>query len=72
MGIRYEHTSFGPGSLVRFKDLKSHSWTYAIYRGVEKHEGRSVAYQFSDYPLGEITRWLGYWPKYMETAVTSP
>ncbi len=42
--MKFLATSFGPGSFVRFKSLKSHNWHYAIYRGVEKNEGRSVAY----------------------------
>lgn len=71
MSVQFKPTSFGPGSLVRFKDRKSYNWTYGIYRGVEKHEGRAVAYEFSDTPLGPITRWLMYWPKFMETAVTA-
>ena len=72
MSVRYEATSFGVGSLVRFKSRKSYNWEHGIYRGVEKHEGRAVAYLFSDYPLGPITRWLMYWPAFIECAVTAP
>lgn len=72
MSVRYERTSFGIGTLVRFKDRKSYAWTHAIYRGTETNdEGRVYAYIFSDYPLGPITRWLGYWPEFMECAVTA-
>ena len=69
MTVKFISTSFGPGSFVRFKSLKSHRWEHAIYRGVSKHDGRSVGYEFSDTPLGPITRWLGYWPEFMECAV---
>lgn len=72
MRVRYEKTSFGEGSLVRFKHRKSYNWEYGIYRGVEKHEGRAFAYTFSDYPLGPITRWMMIWPDFIECAVTSP
>jgi hypothetical protein len=68
---KFENTSFGPGSFVRFKGMKSHPWTYATYRGVEDREDRPGAYVFSVYPLGPITRWLMYWPEFMETAVGS-
>lgn len=70
MTVPFKSTSFGPGSMTRFKSLKSHRWEYAIYRGVEKVDGRAVAYTFSDYPLGPITRWLGYWPEFIECAIT--
>lgn len=70
MAVKFINTSFGPGSFVRFKSVKSHRWEYGIYRGLRKHEGRSVAYEFSETPLGPITRWLGYWPEFMECAVT--
>ena len=69
MSVQFRATSFGPGTLVRFKDLKSHRWDYGIYRGVSKHEGRTVGYEFSNLPLGPITRWLGYWPDFIEAAV---
>jgi hypothetical protein len=71
VSVRWESTSFGPGNVVRFKSVKSHKWTYAIYRGTSTLGGRTLGYEFSDYPLGPITRWLGYWPEFIETAVTS-
>lgn len=70
--LTFVETSFGPGTLVRFKDRKSHRWTYGIYRGTHKYEGRTVGYQFSDLPIGPITRWLGYWPEFIEAAVPAP
>ena len=64
MTVKFQNTSFGPGSFVRFKELKSHRWEYAIYRGTEDR-----AYQFSDTPLGPITRWMHVWPTIIECAV---
>lgn len=68
--VKFRQTSFGPGALVRFKDVPSHRWTYGIYRGVRKVDGHPVAYEFSETPLGPATRWLAYWPKFIECAVT--
>ena len=70
-GFRFEVTSFGPGSFVRFKSMKSHRWNYAIYRGVSREGVGAVGYEFSRTPLGPMTLWLGYWPDFVETAVTS-
>jgi hypothetical protein len=70
MMMRFESTSFGVGSLVRFKSRESWPWQHGIYRGVEEREGCSVAYLFSDTPLGPVTRRLTYWPEFIETAVT--
>lgn len=70
-GVKFIKTSFGPGSFVRFKSLKSHRWEYGIYRGTTTHNGRTVGYEFSETPLGPITKWLGYWPGFIECAVTS-
>lgn len=68
-GMRFEATSFGPGAFVRFRDVKSHAWTYATYRGTEKSERGVRFFQFSDHPLGPITRLLTYWPRFIECAV---
>lgn len=70
-GIKWVKTSFDVGSMVRFKEVKSHSWSYGIYRGVTKHEGRSAGYEFSYEPLGPTVIWLGYWPKYVEVATVN-
>lgn len=69
-GFRFEATSFGPGSFVRFKIMKSHRWDYAIYRGTNENGGHPLSYEFSQTPLGPITLWLGYWPEFIEAAVT--
>lgn len=68
--MKFVKTSFGPGSFVRFKSVSSHRWEYGIYRGTSQHNGRVVAYEFSETPLGPVTRWLHYWPEFMECAVT--
>lgn len=68
MSVLWSETSFGVGTLIRFKEAKSHPWSYGIYRGVTKHEGRASGYELSHEPLGPITTWLGYWPKYVEVA----
>ncbi len=62
-GVKWEKTSFPVGTLVRFKDRKSHRWEYGIYRD------RNVFYEFSELPLGPVTRWLAHWPKYWEVAI---
>lgn len=68
-GVVFSVTSFGVGAFVRFKSKKSHPWTYGIYRGVEKNDqGRPWAYTFSQTPLGPVTRWLAYWPDFIEAA----
>lgn len=69
MSVAFEATSFGPGSLVRFRQRKSHRWEHAIYRGVEERDGRPFAYTFSETPLGPITRWMLVWPEHIEAAV---
>jgi hypothetical protein len=71
MSVRFAATSFGPGSLVRFKQKKSHPWTYGIYRGTEKEGDLLVCYTFSDYPLDVITRRLYYWPDIIEAATST-
>lgn len=68
-GIRFVTTSFGPGSMVRFKDRKSSPWTYAIYRGVQGDGVKVTAYTFSHLPLGPITLSMAFWPEFIETAV---
>ncbi|MCA0217954.1 MAG: hypothetical protein LCH43_11445 [Actinobacteria bacterium] len=71
-GMKFEVTSFGPGSFVRFRNAKSHPWTYATYRDTNQPDSRHARiYEFSDHPLGPITRRLTYWPSYIEVAVAA-
>jgi|GEM_PF-4359761 len=70
-GYKFEVMSFGPGSFVRFKSMKSHRWDYAIYRGVSREGVGPVVYVFSQTPLGPMTLWLADWPDFVETAVTA-
>jgi len=73
MTVIFARTSFGPGTLVRFKSRKSHRWEHAIYRGTFHDDtGKLLGYEFSNFPLGPVTLWLAYWPEYMEAAVAKP
>lgn len=61
--VRWVSAPASIGSLVRWKELKSHRWEYGIYQGTQD---RTLT--FSAEPKGPIVRWLRYTPRIIEVA----